>query len=423
MFSLIANYYTTFGLEWDTDGFGRIAQNLIQGHGYVFEKGGATVFIRPPIYPLLLSLVYFLSGGVYQTVILLVHSILGALTCIMVYLVGKEVYNRKIGFYCGIVTCLHPLLVWYTGRIFVGTLLTLLLAIMTFCLVKNFKRLHLKYALTVGLLLGVLNLTKGVLLFFPLFILAGFLVISTWRRFFSENLVLTPSRIFKNLFVICLTMVVVTSPWTLRNYLESKKFIPVSVGGGYNFLVGDFFVKYYEEVGEDNKLLIGKAYDEMKVILSQKGFEHPPFFNLSPDQDDYLNRVALEKILKRPSDLVVKVRKQFLRFWCLGASEKKTAGLLILQFPFLVLALVGIFFSLKMKKNFLAPFLVIAYFVLLHSAIFAVARFSVPVVPYVIIFAVFGVQQIHERYFSRLFSYSKQKQQQHFIRDKEGILP
>lgn len=64
----------TFGTDAH-DGYIELAQNLVQGLGFVFEPGGAPVSHRPPLYPFILMPIALLPDVWQRPMIVLLHSI------------------------------------------------------------------------------------------------------------------------------------------------------------------------------------------------------------------------------------------------------------------------------------------------------------------------------------------------------------
>jgi 4-amino-4-deoxy-L-arabinose transferase-like glycosyltransferase len=395
-FSFGTNFYTSYGDEWDTDGYGRIANNLLEGNGYVFEKDGNSVLIRGPVYPLLLSLIQlaFGSGLGYKMALLLIHSVLGAMLCISVFFIAEKLFDHRVGLLSAAAVAFHPLLIWYTGRVFGIPLFAFLLSVLIWLLLRAFERPTAGRFFAAGIILGVATLTHSTLLLFPLFILVGIWAHAHHQKRIQGTTAHTLGSSLRMALLTVLGMILIIAPWTVRNYMVSGEFVLVTAGGGYNFLMGNFFVEHRGSGDQNNKALMGEAAEQIAGILSEKGYDHPRFFNFTAAQDKFLNQVSRQRIKQNPLKFLNKIRKQLLPFWYLGASETKTRILTVLQLPVLLLAGLGVFFSYTRQKSCSLLVLTIAYFNLVYAAIHAQVKFSVPVVPYVLILAVYGLSEI-----------------------------
>ncbi|MBI2557284.1 MAG: hypothetical protein HYW13_07755 [Planctomycetes bacterium] len=93
-----------------------------------------------------------------------------------------------------------------------------------------------------------------------------------------------------------------------------------------------------------------------------------------------------------------KIRIGCLHFWYLGESKIKSMGMALLQFPVLILALLGFYLALKKRIKCIFPlYSVILYFTLVHAAILPISRYSIPIMPYIIMFASFGIITLYNK--------------------------
>ena len=101
-----------------------LANNLFSGRGYTLF--GAPQTVRPPLYPIVIGLLNYLTGDPVRAA-LLASTVAGALLVIPVYLVAYEMFGRRAGFLAGLMTALFPILVYGSTESFSESLYTLLL--------------------------------------------------------------------------------------------------------------------------------------------------------------------------------------------------------------------------------------------------------------------------------------------------------
>ena len=80
-----------------------VAKNIIK-HGSFstfFHVAFEHDAIRSPIYPLFLGLVYTISFK-SLALTLFIQNIIGALSTVLVYILGKSIFNKKVGFFASI---------------------------------------------------------------------------------------------------------------------------------------------------------------------------------------------------------------------------------------------------------------------------------------------------------------------------------
>jgi len=209
-------------LEYDTIGW-----NLASGAGFSLDPRVPTP-VRPPMYPFFLSLIYLIFGHSYLTV-RLAQAIVGALTCLVVYWIGKEIFDEGVGGATSLIFALYPALIGYTGSLLSETLFTFLLSIVVLFLVRAVKNRSSKLFAVSGAFLGVATLCRSAMISFPLFLLMGLWIL---HRLNVKTIV--------HFLVFLLAMVIVLAPWTLRNYYYFHTLLPVAAKGGQELWVGSY---------------------------------------------------------------------------------------------------------------------------------------------------------------------------------------
>ena len=80
----------------DEQHYATIAGNLVQGHGFAREPGWLTS-IRPPLFPFFVSAVWMVSGAGSLTAVRLAQIPLSLLSVWLVYLIGRRLFNARVG--------------------------------------------------------------------------------------------------------------------------------------------------------------------------------------------------------------------------------------------------------------------------------------------------------------------------------------
>jgi 4-amino-4-deoxy-L-arabinose transferase-like glycosyltransferase len=204
-----------FGFGWE---MGRVARSLVEGAGFSSPlpmPTGPTAIVGP-VYPLLLALI-FKVFGVYSTAsavaVRVLQSVFASLTCLFVYLCGRDTAGESTGKLAALAWAVFPLNIFFTVTKVWETSLTALLAAALF-----WYMLPLRYSLSLsrwsatGALLGIAALlnTSLVMLVVPFGLLA------LWKNRASAILPAT---------VGALTCFALLSPWLVRNHTEFGKFI------------------------------------------------------------------------------------------------------------------------------------------------------------------------------------------------------
>ncbi|MBI3464237.1 MAG: hypothetical protein HY000_14450 [Planctomycetes bacterium] len=112
----------------DIDAYGHIARQLVDHGAYAIE-GRPTAF-RPPLYPLVLALVWKLGGG-YGAVAAL-HLVLGTGTVVLTLALGRRLGLGRFVYLAAALVAVDPLLVHHGALLMTETLFTFLLMFVLF---------------------------------------------------------------------------------------------------------------------------------------------------------------------------------------------------------------------------------------------------------------------------------------------------
>ncbi len=365
-------------LNWDdTLSWNAVAWNLANGKGFK-EIDGSPTHIRPPIYPILLAGIYLLFGHKFIYV-LIFQSIFGALTVIIVFLICKEIFEKQIiANLTGLFLCIYPPLIVYTQIIGSETLYTFLLSLVIHFFIKWMKQKRKKDIIIGSLLLGITNICRSTTIFYIFFLLGVLIWTTPEMRIFSQI------KIFIICIIISFTPVL---PWTIRNYITFNRFLLVNTSAGELFWSGTYL-----------------PWDGIcKTDRDQNFFEK---FNLpNPvDNERKMFREGFKNIIENPAGFIKLSIKKFLRFWFqpVGAvliSKKSVILSYIIYFFHFLWIIFAVYGFIKSPEKILhLPITVLfIYYGIMHNLIAPIARYRLPIEPYIMIFAVYGFYQLKER--------------------------
>lgn len=370
-----------------TDGFEQRAKNLMVGFGYVTVPNGPPDVARPPVYPLFLVVIYTLFGQDDRAV-QIIQSLLGGLTCIILYRLAREVMGKRVAVVTAFLFAIHLHSILYAARLFVESLYTLVFACFMFYLVRLFKNPRPVIALTSGGILGILTLTRANTLLLPIPIALGLLV-AFWGR---------KKEAISGFTMLLIGMLTIIIPWTLRNYMVSKHFIPVATLGGQVLFVGNMAI--LDETGkwrsavDDPKRLIAFFNDESFRLPKEHGIQD------ESERDSFLYKLTLDFALNHP-DLVL---RSFLikaaYFWYLALDRSTMVISAIVNLPLVILGVIGLILAAIRKETNVLPYiLVIGYMNIVFAIFWAQARYSIPIMPYIMMFTAYALLRI------RVFNY------------------
>jgi 4-amino-4-deoxy-L-arabinose transferase-like glycosyltransferase len=236
-----------------------------------------------------------------------------------------------------------------------------------------------------GLWLGLTVLVRSTPILFPLVLLGYFLVFDRRTR--------PGFVVFRNVTVMILAMFVVLSPWIIRNYTLTRRFVPTASVLGVSAQTG-FYLATHHPIG--NLSIDRAAARERNQFADALGYSfkegYYQYFYSSTDEVDFSNHLVaklLDSYQQSPILFIRVVGVNLFNFWFGGRTWQSVALNVIVQLPLLIFAIVGAVACLKNSRGkSIAPLaLMILYIVAISVPILALARYSVPLVPFVSILA------------------------------------
>lgn len=190
---------------------------------------GQEVFYQAPLYPYFLGLIQYFAGHNLWTM-RFVQLALGAISCGLLYLVGRSFFSWTIGIASGLILSLYAPAIFYEGLIQKSALdlflVVLLLVVIGFSLTKPGP---VKW-IVAGAILGLLGLTReNSLLWVPV------IMIWIWISFSSFSI--ARRLVWSGLFLagLCVTLL----PVGARNQKVGGQFVLTTSQFGPNFYIGN----------------------------------------------------------------------------------------------------------------------------------------------------------------------------------------
>lgn len=360
------------------------SQNIILGQGYSLD--GATPFIsREPGYSaFFLAPLYAIFGPTVFGALLL-NVLLTLLIIILIYRLG-QCLAEKIGLLAGLFFALYPPLIAFSGELVPATAFTFLLLLSVYLIVQAVERKTGWRALLAGLFLGAAVLTKSIALFLPIF-LTPFLYLGLNKK-------CRPT--VKYFILICLGIVIMIAPYTIRNYLAFDQFIFGRDDAGLNLFVGSY-LPWDGEFRGNNVFPLPEMFKEFGP-----GFEADKKFKDIAIENIKENPLKVLGIwLKKPSRMffkpefksVLERENQFSNLSNRGALNPDFIKLALLIINIILIGM-AFFGALNISKN--CPVvgsllvLVIVYFLVLLLPFSPDVRYKLPLMPYLMILASLG---------------------------------
>ena len=185
---------------------------------------GDEPFTGPPLYPAFLGALFWLFGADFFAC-RLIQFTLGALSVVLLYLIGRRVFSPGIGLAAGIVAAVYGPLIYFEGELLPPGLAVLLNLSLVLFLLRPGTVSHPWSCLAAGILLGVAGLAVGhVFLFGPG--VAGWILL---RR--DPGLSARLGRVL----LLALGVLLVIGGTTWRNYHKGGDLVLLSSDPGLSF--------------------------------------------------------------------------------------------------------------------------------------------------------------------------------------------
>lgn len=210
-----------------------LARSLVAGHGYVYnehvQKGPVEPFGRAPGYPVFLALT---GGGNPQSVngvpasVKVAQSFVGALGVVLIAVAGFRMAGRRPAMAAAALAALFPPLVWIAGFGYSESVfwpLGLGLALIVSHMLEQARPAIGRWALLSGLAAGGAVMFRAATSPF-----VG--ILSLWLIWKRQGLALA---------AFWLGLLLVLTPWTIRNYQHYGRLVVIASDGGVTFWTGN----------------------------------------------------------------------------------------------------------------------------------------------------------------------------------------
>ena len=189
------------------------------------DPGDARLILHPPGYSALIAGIFALFGD-SESRVRLAQIILDALSAVLVFLIAAELFPSTAAIIAAALVGLSPHLGFYSLWISPDTLCVLPILAAVYLIIKASKRPHLITIVAAGVMIGLSCwLRANALLLAPVLAVAAMIL--------SDK----PKRLRYGAAFIGAAVLVV-SPITIRNWILFHHFVPISIAGGENLVVG-----------------------------------------------------------------------------------------------------------------------------------------------------------------------------------------
>ncbi len=336
-----------------------------------------------PLYPLFVASLYSVFGQSFLAV-KLAQAVLGTLVCLFVYVVGKRSIGEMVGLLALYATAVYPFFLYYVPLLMWDTLFIFLLWLALYLFYVLKEKPNTSIAILLGLSAGAAILTRSLfLLFLPPMGLC--LLVYENRK-----------QLLPLIGVIGLAAIAVIVPWIVRNYKVHHAFIVTSTRGGYNLWMRNNPLFIEDELAKTGVRLPAGWIEQ---IQGREFLEFPDLEAESEiDRNAEITSRAWKFIKNNPKFFLLLCwnrLKEFLGvagYTAHGGIYRLTA--LFWYGLFLPLALAGMVMTRGAWRKLLVLYLLIIFFVSVHSVLHGNIRYRIAIDPCLILFACAPVAEL-----------------------------
>src|SRR5262245_13693039 len=175
--------FITNGIAINGEGaeYARIAQNLVQGKGYMGIATEGRELMHPPLYPLLIAAISFVTLE-FNLAAQLVSLIAGILLLLPLFGIARDLYGYKVAYIATVLAALNPILIKLSATTWVESLYIALVTTGLYFINRCWllSKTH-DWALA-GSFFGLAYLTRPEAILFPPLFIAGLFLVSLLNR-------------------------------------------------------------------------------------------------------------------------------------------------------------------------------------------------------------------------------------------------
>ena len=356
-------------LQGDSHTYDQLAMNILNRAEFG-NVSGIPFSYRPPLYPAFLATIYFFLGHNFLWVGV-TQAIIGALTCVFIYFLGKDIFNHITGIIAGFISSFYMYFVASSRFLMSEVLFIFLFTVSIYYLNRGLKDKSLKYMGVSGFLLGLSALSRPVTLFYPFFI---FLFM-----FLGHMGQVARFKVIMRRFILLLVLFLIpVSIWTTRNYLVHKTLVPISTNGGINFFIGN-------TPDENDRLRVRGPLKEEAEELKPSDSEIV--------RNNFFFQKALRYMAGHPKVVAKLMFVKFFFFWSpfewFFFGQK---GVYNYHYGFILpFALAAMCFLIKRWREYWVLYVPIFYILSLTVIVHVEPRYRMPIEPFLIIFFSYGI--------------------------------
>jgi 4-amino-4-deoxy-L-arabinose transferase-like glycosyltransferase len=384
---LVLAYGTAYNYHSDDQEYIRSAQIWLETGVFTYnDPSQPTVFITPALPGFIALLMKMLGPGLLlEQTIRILQALMITFALGLLYVIGRRIFSERVGLWAAGLAALYPPLWLVSNFIFTEAMFTLAVMLLVYAALLAHEEPKAKWALAFGAVWALTVYIRPTIALWPgIFIL----LLILWRQIAWPKL-LRSSLIAAVVFVLCLL------PWWMRNYeVSGGHFIPLTKAGGnplllgtYPFTVPALFLEEQRTWHVTNNLWINDEMDTKHAIERIKAGFHDSFWT-------YLSWYTVGKFALFWGDV----------FYWLPIPGVPLVVAILYHYILLIHGFIGIYSfwrewmertqsqkhsQIKSYQGAMLIISLLAYMTVLHMIYLGHSRYSVPLMPFIALFAAY----------------------------------
>ncbi len=366
-----------FLIQGDANGYWVLGQKLAAGEKYQIYALPRQV-LRMPGFPAFLALSMKITGDSFLGTRMLL-AIVGTVACGLVYLLGRELFDHKIGLLAAGLTAVSPTMIGFSVLILSETLFAACLvgSLIVFAKVARADRDDLGPVRANGL-----SLLAGALVAVACYVRPSWLLAAPCFVVLLVVLSATKQRALVNGVWLFAGVAITLMPWTIRNYQTTGKWVVTTLWVGpslYDGLnpaaTGDSDMSFFDR---DNLMSRMSEYDV----------------------DRHYRRKAWDFVVAHPGRTLELAALKLIRFWKPWPNDEQFRGLwqrlavALFFVPVCLLAVRGWWVTRSQPWSWLLTVGPIIYFSAIHAVFVGSLRYRLPVEYPLCVMSAVGIQSL-----------------------------
>jgi 4-amino-4-deoxy-L-arabinose transferase-like glycosyltransferase len=160
--------------------YARIAENLLNGNGYVGTMENPQLMYGP-LYPILIAVVSLVSTN-SETAGRIVSLVFGTSLVLTMFLIARHIYGQRTAFIAAGLVALHPLFVGFSASAYNETIYLAVMMVGVYWALRSLELEDFRHCLLAGILFGFAYLSRVEAIVYPFLTVSVFVAVAFFKK-------------------------------------------------------------------------------------------------------------------------------------------------------------------------------------------------------------------------------------------------